>query len=83
MNVTLKHVGVTIVDMEKTIIIAHSECVSVALVIQHARHMCCIILPSVISLALQRFSTLSHKNTIFRKKCRTQNCVMISLERFF
>ena len=51
----------------KTIIIAYSECVSVALVIQHARHMCRItsMLLSVTSLALQHFSTLSHERYDF------------------
>jgi len=54
----------------KAIIIAYSECVSVALVIQHARHMCRItsMLSSVTSLALKHFSTLSHKRYDFGKK---------------
>jgi hypothetical protein len=39
----------------------YSECVSVALVIQHAKRMRRIILPSVACLALQNFSTLTDK----------------------
>ena len=45
----------------KAIIIAYSECVSVALVIHHAKCMRRIILSSVASLALPYCSTLSHK----------------------
>jgi hypothetical protein len=37
---------------EKTIIIKHSQCVAVALVIQHAKPMCRIILSAVICLAV-------------------------------
>jgi hypothetical protein len=45
----------------KAISITHSECVSVALVIQHAKRMRRIILPSAACLAVPYFSTLSHK----------------------
>ena len=44
--------------------ITYSECVFVALVIQHAERMRLIILSSVACLALPYFSTLSH----FREK---------------
>jgi hypothetical protein len=38
----------------------YSECVSVALVMQHAKCMCHVTLSSVASLALSHFPTLSH-----------------------
>jgi hypothetical protein len=47
--------------MEKAVSITYSECVSVALVIQYAKRMRRIILPSVVCLALQSFPRLSHK----------------------
>ena len=52
----------------KTISIAHSECVSVALVIQHAKRMRHIILLSVACLSLPYISTLSHKQHDHRRK---------------
>jgi hypothetical protein len=45
----------------KAINVTYSECVSVALVIQHAKGMRCIILSSVACLALPHFATLPHK----------------------
>jgi len=48
--------------------ITYSECVFVALVIQHAMRMRRIMMSSVPCRYLQRFSTLSHKRHDFREK---------------
>jgi len=45
-----------------------NECVFVALGIQYANRMCCIILLSVACLAVPHFPTLSHKCLDFREK---------------
>jgi hypothetical protein len=52
----------------KAVSITYSECGSVALVIQHAKHMRHIILSSVTCLALTHFSTLFHKQHDSQKK---------------
>ena len=53
----------------KTISITYSECVSVAVFIQHARRMCRIILPSVAGLVLRYFFfRISQKRHDFREK---------------
>jgi len=49
------------------ITITHYECLCAALVIQHAKHMYHIILPSVACLA-PHFSTLYHKTAQFSEK---------------
>jgi hypothetical protein len=66
----------------KTIIIIYSECMFVALVIQHAMRMRHIILPSVACLALRYFPTLSHKRQELRVKTffEQKMCVLFFLQ---
>ena len=48
----------------------HSECVSVALIIQQTRHMCPSVLSSVVCLAVPHYFILglSHEQQDLRKK---------------
>jgi len=57
--------------------ITYSECVSVALVIKHAKRVRRIILSPVVCLALSYFSTLSHKRYDFRGK------MLLNIKRVF
>ena len=50
----------------KAISITYSKCVTVSLVIQHAKRMRSIMLSSVACLALKYFPTLTHKRHDFR-----------------
>ena len=61
----------------KAISIMFSECMCVALVIQHAKHMRRRILSSVACLAIPYFVALSHKDTIFGQELLNIKCVLI------
>jgi hypothetical protein len=61
----------------KAVSITHSECVSVALVIQHAMRIHSIILPSTQCVAVPYFSTLPHKQHDFREKNVTVHKVCV------
>ena len=72
-NVTLRRVRAP-----KAISITYSECIFLALVIQHAKRVRRIILPSVACPAVPYFSTLSHKRQDIREKfIEYKICVLI------
>ena len=69
-NVTLRPLRVAAVCHGQTVSIMRSECVFVALLIQHAKRMHSIILSSVAFLGIPYFFTLglSHKRHEFREE---------------
>jgi hypothetical protein len=81
-KVTLKCVRVTIVAVEKAVNITYSECVSVALVIQHAIRMRRIVLSSVSCLAVRYISHYSIHSTILGGKLLNMKCVLIFCDAF-
>ena len=66
---------------EKAVRITYLQCVSIALFIQHAKHMLCVVLSSVACLAVTYSSTLSHRRYDFRR-CGIGHkmCVWFSLQ---
>ena len=67
----------------RAISIAYSECVSVALIIQHAKRMRRIILSSVVCQSLQYFCTLSLKCYDFRENViEYKMCILILSTNF-
>jgi hypothetical protein len=70
-NVTLRRVREIVVAVEKQKLVAYSECICVALVTQHVKHMSSIILfPSVACLALKClfFHIISYTARFSKKK---------------
>jgi hypothetical protein len=59
----------------KAIRIIHILSVFVALGIQHAKHMCCILLSPVARTSKQYLSTRSHKQHNFQKYQKKENVI--------
>jgi len=75
-NEILRRVCLAIVAVKKkTVSVTHSECVSMALVVRHAKRIRRVILSSVACLAAPYFSTLSHKRHGFDKTLWNMKCV--------
>ena len=84
-NVSLKLVHITIVAVGKKLNITFSECLFVAVVIQHAMRMRRIIFSSVASQATPYFSTLFKKTVRFlekKKDVEHKICVLIVYTTF-
>ena len=82
-NVILRSVRVTIVAVEKQYVLhTYSECVSVALVIQHEMRMRRIILSSPFYVAVPSFSLLSQKTPWFSEKLIENNVRLIYTTNF-
>jgi len=73
MYVTFRRVRVTVVAVEKAINITYSECVFVALGIQHAIHMSHIVTCGLPHSTI--FFQLSETRHVFRKKLLNTKCV--------
>ena len=69
-NITLRRVRVTAVNVEEQKVVTYSECVSVTLVIQHAKSIRSNALSSEASMALPYSPTLFHKRHDFLSKTK-------------
>jgi hypothetical protein len=67
----------------KTVSITCSECVFVALVIQHAMRMRQFVLPSVTCSSLLYFCTLSHKRDDFRENVSEYKMCVLNFSTTF